>query len=76
MYISIQILLGSAFAADPLGPFVCVDGSLGADGQGVGENDRQMHTGDCIESEFILSSPASNFLYRRITRNQASYKLH
>jgi hypothetical protein len=48
-------------------------GSLVAGGQGVGENDRQMHTGDCVESECNLSSQASNFLYRRITRNQARY---
>jgi hypothetical protein len=59
--------------ADPLGPFVCVDGSLGADGQGVSGNDRQMHTGDCVESECILSSRVSKFLYRRKTRNQARY---
>jgi hypothetical protein len=56
-----------------LGPLSALDGSLGADGQGVSENDRQMHTGDCVESECNLSSRASNFLYRRITRNQARY---
>ena len=62
-------------AADPLGPFVCMDGSLGADGQGVGRNDRQLHTGDCVESECILSGQASNFLYSRIPRNQTRYNL-
>ena len=43
-------------AADPLGPLSVWNGSLGADGQGVGGNDRQMHTGDCVESDCILSS--------------------
>jgi hypothetical protein len=46
----------SETAACPLGPFVWMDGSLGADGQGVGGNDRQMHTGGCVESDCILSS--------------------
>lgn len=52
---------------------LCVDGSLGADGQGVGRNDRQTHTGDCVESECLLSGRASNFLYSRIARNQTRY---
>jgi hypothetical protein len=52
-----------------------MDGSLGADGQGVVRNDRQMHTGDCVESECILSGQASNFLYSRIPRNQTRYNL-
>jgi hypothetical protein len=57
--------LNISIVADPLGPFVCVDGSLGADGQGVGGNDRQMHTGDCVESESIFSGQASNFLVQQ-----------
>jgi hypothetical protein len=47
--------------------------SLGADGQEVGGNDRQMHTGGCVESECIFSGRASNFLYSRIARNQTRY---
>jgi hypothetical protein len=47
-----------------------VDRPLSADGQGVGGNNRQTHTGGCVESESILSGRASNFLYSRIARNQ------
>ena len=54
-------------------PLSVWNGSLGADGQGVGGKDRQTHTGGCVESECLLSDRASNFLYNRIARNQRRY---
>ena len=59
-------------AADPLGPLSVWNGSLGADGQ-ESASDRQTNIRDRVESECIFSGPASNFLYLRITRNQARY---